>query len=309
MKHYPQLTGYLDQLELAYRQNRNPTFSDYPYLDDMIRGLNAADPTLRLERHDFSPERNQSEIAQSTLAQQLRQGLRSGQALRVLLDDGLHRTALGIRFSDASNHVSLVLVDGSDLEPIEAQTKSWEKALALMTGSIQALLAPDEQPIKMHLLLARTVVQKTLTGCSIFALSATKKLASEPFVAALHDKALSAMQSSQVAPAVRCLPGTDLPAAFFKHTTSRTVLTGYLNGKRLEYAKALQPDAPDQSQDLVNPEAAVNKKKQTLLQRYEAHVVDRNFITYSNSYELKRIEFVRNALHHLTAGLSNSSSP
>jgi len=47
----------------------------------------------------------------------------------------------------------------------------------------------------------------------------------------------------------------------------------------------------------------VNHRGETLRKRHDKHVITRGLFTYSNSFEVKRIEFVRTALHHLTAAV------
>jgi hypothetical protein len=178
----------------------------------------------------------------------------------------------------------MVLVDSFSPQLMEQGTAIWGKALATIARVTQATLAPDAPPVRVHLMTVGASTQKTLSGCSIFALSALKKMASEGFVDRLHDDTLEGMVGEGPSIGVQLVDGSELPASFMKHATSGTVVDAYL----------------DQS-PLADPGAAVNHQGETLRERHDKHVITRGLFTYSNSFEAKRIELVRAALHHLTA--------
>lgn len=74
---------------------------------------------------------------------------------------------------------------------------------------------------------------------------------------------------------------------------------------------AARPDFRPEVAQRHDGQAAVNKKGQTLLQRHAGHSVTREsrqepgrMLTYSTSYEAKRIDMIREALAHLTDGLN-----
>jgi len=288
--HHPKLTAYLDELERAYRQNREPVLFDHPYLDDLLRGLNAAAPALAARRCEFSPRWSQRELASSELTRCLQSNIGTGRTARLLLDSEGHRAALSIRCAAGSNNVSMLLVDSFSPELMKQGTASWGEALATIAGLIQAKLEPDAPPVRVHLMTVGASTQKTLSGCSIFALSALKKMASEDFVGKLHDETLEGMTGEGPAIGVHLADGKELPVAFMKHATSGAVIDAYLRESSLAEAGA-----------------AVNGRGETLRERHASHVITRGQFTYSNSFEAKRIEFVRTALHHLTVAPPSGS--
>jgi hypothetical protein len=286
LEHHPELTAYLDELEQAYRQNRDPIVFDHPYLDDILRGLNAADPALAAQRCEFSPKWDESGMARSALVRRLQQDIGTGRTARLLLDSEGHRAALSIRCAQGSNDVSIALVDSFSPELMEQSSAAWGHALGTIASLVQASLAPGAAPVRIHLMMVGASTQKTLSGCSIFALSALKKMASEDFVDRLHDDTLQGMAGEGPAIGVQLVNGNELPASFMKHATSGTVIDAYLGESAL-----------------ADRSAAVNHRGETLRKRHDKHVITRGLFTYSNSFEVKRIEFVRTALHHLTAAV------
>lgn len=92
-------------------------------------------------------------------------------------------------------------------------------------------------------------------------------------------------------------PARLLPPSLYKHATSKRVLNDYL----VERARSSLSEWDRQ-------DGRVNKKGQTLLERYAAHEIQRLdrtvdyplLRTYSNSYEAKRIGLIRAALASLT---------
>jgi hypothetical protein len=286
LEHHPELTAYLDELEQAYRQNRDPIVFDHPYLDDILRGLNAADPALAAQRCEFSPKWDESGMAHSALVRRLQEDIGTGRTARLLLDSEGHRAALSIRCVEGSNDVSIALVDSFSPELMQQSTATWGHALGTIAGLVQAVLAPGAPAVRVHLMMVGASTQKTLSGCSIFALSALKKMASEGFVDRLHEETLQGMAGEGPAIGVQLMNAKELPASFMKHATSGTVIDAYLGESAL-----------------ADPAAAVNHRGETLRERHDKHVITRGLFTYSNSFEVKRIEFVRTALHHLTAAL------
>ncbi|MGM9491793.1 YopJ family acetyltransferase [Ideonella sp. YS5] len=286
LRRHPELTAYLDELERAYRQNREPAVFDHPYLDDILQGLNAADPALAAQRCEFSPRWQASDLATSPLARCLQSHLGTGRTARLLLDSEGHRAALSIRCAAGSNDVSMLLVDSFSPELMKDGTAHWGRALAAIASALQKTLEPDAPPVRVHLTTVGASTQKTLSGCSIFAMSALKKMASEDFVGQLHHETLESMAGEGPAIGVHLVGPDELPVPFMKHATSGTVIDAYLDRSSLAEA-----------------DAAVNRQGETLRDRHSRHLITRGLFTYSNSFEAKRIEFVRTALHHLTAAV------
>lgn len=89
-----------------------------------------------------------------------------------------------------------------------------------------------------------------------------------------------------------------MPPSLYKHATSKRVLDAYMERRVAPFRVVGRPDGK------------VNKKGQTLVERYAAHEIQRRerpvdynvplLCTYSNSYEAKRIDLIWTALAALT---------
>jgi hypothetical protein len=317
-KHYPKLTAYLERLEKAYLSDEIPQaddIKDIDHLGDMIAGLNAADPALKLEYYKASEgDDEQFSLRGSPLTDRLAAELGKGTAWRGILDIDDHRTALSIKCSSSSNDVSMVLVNsiGLDLPDIEQVRGQFRNALEELRATLQQRLGPSAPPVRLDMVFTGSDVQKPREGCCIFALSAAKKMASDPAIEGLHRSTLQDLADGALWPGVVRVPADVLlPPSFFKHATSRSVVGRYTEARRLDHALAVRRGAGDgEGRDpFAGPDAHVNKKGQSLQQRFESHLVhradrDRGVNrTYSNSYEAKRIEIIKTALAHLTAGM------
>lgn len=318
-KHYPKLTAYLEQLEKAYLSDEIPQLDDIKDIDhlgDMIAGLNAADPALKLEYYKAREGDDEHfSFLDSPLTDRLAAELGKGTAWRGILDIDDHRTALSIKCSSSSNDVSMVLVNsvGLDLPDIEQVRGQFRSALEELRATLQQRLGPSAPPVRLDMVFTGSDVQKPREGCCIFALSAAKKMASDPAIEGLHRSTLQDLANGTLRPSVARVPADVLlPPSFFKHTTSRSVVGRYTEARRLDHALAVRRAAGDGAGagpgPFASPDAPVNKKGQSLQQRFESHIVhradrDRGVNrTYSNSYEAKRIEIIKTALAHLTAG-------
>jgi hypothetical protein len=301
-KHYPAMARYLEVLEAAYASNQPAPIRDKEFLPDLIAGLNAADPRRKLEYCRLAALDAES-VCESSLVDRLSEGLGKGSAWCTLLDEaGGHRTALGIQCSSTSRDASLVLVDSLAIDvedPFEQErwlgiTQALEKALQAKLGGTA--------PVRLRLTVAGSDAQRSGEGCAIFAISAARKLASEPAIARLHGKVLDAIRHGMGSPGFGVLPPHLLPPAFFKHANSGRDIRDYLAARSGAAQAAAQYQGP---RLVVDP--IVNKKGQSLLQRHASHLVERpasvgdKMIRFSNSYEAKRIELVRVALAQLTA--------
>ena len=303
---YPELTRYLDEVELAYVMNETANTHDVDFLPELIEGLNAADPTLNLEMHAWMPE-DRDWARDSTLVDSIKQRLGSNAAWRAVIEDDAHRMAMSVRQRGCD--VSILMVDslGYVKEDHECFLSKTASALASMTAALEQRAGPQAGPVRIHLAVAYADTQKTLEGCAIFALSATRKMASEPLVRMLHERLLDGLDDQRIRPGVTQIDAAShLPPGFFKHATSSTVVKNFLDVKRTRFQKAMSSEHVGWAMPPVDPDAPVNKKGQLLDQRYAEHLVQRPdnegvVRSYSNSYELKRILLIREALAHLVA--------
>lgn len=319
-KHYPALTKYLEKLEAAYKTSTSLwPVEDVDHLPDIIAGLNAADPELRLhfevilaEDHpDFTLECTPARIRDSALAKHieaellLKPGQRSTRGWRALIDDGgRHRVAMDVQCSKSSNDVSIIVIDSLNI------FNKWDVILNVISSSVQSKIDPSVPPVRLHLAFFDTQTQRTDEGCDIFALSAAKKMAADPTIRALHDRLLEDLASDRIKPGGNILTAArQLPPSLFKHATSRRVLENYLDMQRHQRDDVTEwawHGFMQQERLIVDPDGMVNKQGQTLLQRYDLHETERaDPLTgmrrkYSTSYEDKRIKLIRTALAHLT---------
>ena len=162
-RHYPELAGYLEELELAMHEGRTPDTADALHLPELIEGLNLADRALRLERHLFVLGSAAPAVLQSSLAQRLGDSLGTGQAWRGVLTDGDHGTAISLRFSGSSNDVSMLLVDSSAWSPrdVDHKRRTWQATLAMLAPALQERAGPQARPVRLHLGMLATDVQRT----------------------------------------------------------------------------------------------------------------------------------------------------
>jgi hypothetical protein len=309
VKHYPAMTHYLEALEVAYAANQPAPIRDKEFLPDLIAGLNAADPRRKLEYCRLEALEAES-ICQSSLVDRLSAGLGQGSAWCTVLDEaGGHRTALSIQCSSSSHDASLVLVDSLAIDADDTfEQERWLGITQALEKALQAKLG-GTAPVRLRLTVAGSDAQRSGEGCAIFAISAARKLASEPVIARLHGKVLDTIRNGTGSPGFGVLPPYLLPPAFFKHANSGRDIRDYLVAR----SDAAQAAAQSQGPRLV-VDPIVNKKGQSLLQRHASHLVERpasvgdKMIRFSNSYEAKRIELVHVALAHLAAAKEGMQS-
>ncbi len=311
-KHHPALTRYLARLEVAHQSNITlDPIEDIDHMEAIIEGLNLADPMLNLHFDKMGAEDGREQIRGYVLAKKLEVELRlepyqrSSDGWREIIDDGEHRIAMGVQCSKSSNDVSIVVIDSRsiDLASFTAGSgRKWDRVRQAITSSIQAKLGPSAPPVRLQVTFFATNTQKSPEGGAIFAISAAKKLASDPAIRTFQDSVLRKMAAGRYHGGVQFAEEGDaarlLPPSLYKHTTSRRVLDQYSMAR-----------ARHSSAGLDRPDGRVNKKGQTLRERHTAHTIQRMDFTvdypllrtYSNSYEAKRIDFIRTALAHLTA--------
>jgi len=299
--HYPELTQYLQEREDALGLNtvsQTWDINDIDHMESLVEGLNLADPGLKLDYYQelWSDDASVAAIHTAALAERLQAELGKGGAWRAVVDYGEHRNAISVQCSASSNDVSIVLVDSTTENSAHTAhvRQRWADVLNEISAAAQARLGPDTPPVRVHMALLSSGVQKAPEGCCIFALSAAKKMASEGAIRELHTRTLDDVAQGRAQPGVEWQDASPrLPPAFFKHATSRAVVE--------EYLKVLSQRDPAAAQ------ASVNKHGKTLLQRYDDNFVQRDDlieekkVSYSMSYEEKRIEMIKTALTHLTA--------
>jgi len=135
-----------------------------------------ADRSLKLESHLFVLGEPAPVVLQSSLAKRLRDSLGSGQAWRGVISDGDHGAAVSLRFSASSNDVSMLLVDSLawSQRDVDQKRRAWQTVLAMLTPALQEGAGPQAAPVRLHLGMFATDVQRTPEGCHIFALSARR---------------------------------------------------------------------------------------------------------------------------------------
>lgn len=195
-KQYPALTGYLERLEAAYRSNTTlDPIEDIDHLAAIIKGLNIADPMLNLHFDKICAEDTPENIREYVLAQKLEAELRleprqrSSNGWREIIDDGGHGVAIDVRCSQSSNDVSIFLIESlaEDSKSLKGlRGKTWNRVLKTITSDIQAKLGPSTPPIRLRMTFFATNTRKSADGGSIFALSAAKKMASDPHIHGLQ---------------------------------------------------------------------------------------------------------------------------
>jgi hypothetical protein len=336
----PELLAYLGRLERAMSRSKLHTKTeDLKFLPQMVEGLNAKDPSLRLKLYQLDTT---SLRGLKTLTQHLRKGM-SGQegwrdGWRAVLDlDGRHRVALSVRCT--GNAASFIVVDAVPQHSTSAvRAEMWQQAMKRLEHHFSRRPVRSGEgaplPFRFHTTLVFSGVQNTREGCCVFALSAVKKMAAEPTIAQMHSRKLeeiartageeagpaaSAEQQREPDETVSLEGAASLPSSFLKHSTSASALRSYIAGRA----------GQDSAQAVA--EERVNKKGQTLMERRAAHMVVRyapppastwfdHFLEciawpremvpfeYSNSYEHKRLEFVRTAIAHIAPPAAEPAS-
>jgi hypothetical protein len=223
------------------------------------------------------------------------------------IDD--HRIALSVRCTRSNNDVSMLLVNSSALEDRDSRKwvrDTWNDVLWPLTEFLNARRKPSQPPVRIRMEFTGSKAHQGLEGCTIFALSAAKKLASDPEIGRVHARMLAELEDGGRSVTVRWAdPHSVLPPSFYKHATSRKVITDYL-AARTELREAGASSSHSVEEPLTDPNGPVNKRGQGLLERFDSHVVQRwdernaQYRRFSNSYESKRIELIATALAHLT---------
>ncbi|MGC5829930.1 type III secretion system YopJ family effector RipJ [Ralstonia pseudosolanacearum] len=308
-KRYPALTHYLERLEAAYGSDTalHP-IEDIDHMETIIKGLNLADPMLNLHldkmQADDSPEQIRESVLAKTLEAELRlePRQRASNGWREIIHDTGHSIAMGVQCSRSSNDVSILVIDSGSAD--REVTKKWRGVVQAIAPDIQAKLGPSASPVRLRVQFFAINTQRSQEGSGIFALSAAKKMASDRAIRGLQDLTLQMMATGQYKEGVyradERKAAQFLPPSLYKHATSKRVLDAYV-AERARGALFRVVDRPD---------GKVNKKGQTLVERYAAHEIQRRerpvdynvplLCTYSNSYEAKRIDLIWTALAALT---------
>lgn len=287
---------------------------DMRYLEDLIEGLNSADPSLKLKSYALDVPGHPSALLDSPFVEHLRVGLGTGDAWRAIVDSGNHRVAMSIQCSKGSNDASILVVDASPAKNDSSKrflSKKWFDIMSAVAKCVGETLKSPAGPPRLHTTFTCSGAQKSPLGCAIFSLSATRKMASDPHIAALHARTLDGLATRDITPGLTWVEANEhLPPSFFKHATSEKTIKAYVEARRRDHATAPNPTAdrvPPWRRDFGGPDEPVNKQGETLLKRYESNEVVRydsrseKEVTYSNSYEAKRIEMIKTALAELTA--------
>ena len=118
--------------------------------------------------------------------------------------------------------------------PITSQVRGrWRTALEELRATLQERLDPSAPPVRLDMIFTGSDAQKPREGCCIFALSAVKKMASDPAIEVLHRSTLQDLANGTLWPTIaRVSAEILLPPSFFKHATSRSVLARYMEARR-----------------------------------------------------------------------------
>ncbi|WP_082568874.1 YopJ family acetyltransferase [Rhizobacter sp. Root1221] len=188
VRHYPELTDYLDDLEAAHESDTvagAELIQDMIHLGDLIEGLNSADPSLKLKSYALEVPDKPSALLDSPLVEDLRVGLGTGDAWRAVVDSGNHRVAMSIQCSKGSNDASILVVDASAAESEDSKrfmSKKWLDIMSAVAQCVGETLKSPAGPPRLHTTFTCSGAQKSPLGCAIFSLSATKKMASDPHI-------------------------------------------------------------------------------------------------------------------------------
>jgi hypothetical protein len=156
--------------------------------------------------------------------------------------------------------VDSLAIDADD--PFEK--RRWLGITQGLEKALQAKLGGDA-PVRLRLTVAGSDAQRSAEGCAVFAISAARKLASDPAIARLHGRVLDLIRGGTGSSGFGVMPPHLLPPAFFKHANSGRDIRDYLVAR----AGAAQPQGP---RHVIDP--IVNKKGQSLLQRHASHLVN-----------------------------------
>lgn len=277
---------YLEEIKDARQSNRCPAVQDVDFIEELVASENDANPQLKLGHHKLCIGDNFEAARDSGLVERIINGIEEGRDWRAVLDTGNHRLAMSARHDeDNPRNISVFIVNS--LKILWFNVRGWQKSFDQVAKAVNERLGPDEKPVKIVASLAGTEVQKTPEGCSIFALSAAKKMEDNPAVEAIHREALNALKKDGESAGGRTVNALrHLDPSFFKHATSPNVVNAYLRAQPDEVASR-----------------PVNREEQTLQKRQEAHMINRkvgdSLRRYSNSYEGKRLSFFTRAVDYM----------
>lgn len=114
--------------------------------------------------------------------------------------------------------------------------RKWQRVLEAITSSIQAKLGPSAPPVRLQMTFCATNTQESPEGGDIFALSAAKKMASDPAMRMLPGAMLRMMAKGRFHGGIQFVKEEKaarlLPLSLYKHATSKRVLNDYWRNGR-----------------------------------------------------------------------------
>ncbi|KQV78313.1 YopJ family acetyltransferase [Rhizobacter sp. Root1221] len=276
------ISAYVDELRTHLKNHTEPEPRDHLFLDVLASSENIRTPGLNLRI--LRSAKSALHAVARALADAPPPGAAPG-ALQwqAVFDDGGHRVAASVRIDrDDPGRASVILID-SRLKGAKDHHGHAENIHDPALPTLSQTL--DSKGLKLQVTYMSTDAQRNL-GCTIFALSAVKKMHDSAAIDQMHSDALAAAAERPDTPSIHeedARASEKLEAGFFKHVTSSSVIDRYLH--QLPEDKAAEP---------------VNKREEGLRDRFERNVVfrakDHKLHVYSSSIESKRIAFFEAAL-------------
>ena len=291
------------------------TNADAEHLRSIVIGLRLHTPSLDLRVYEIpDPDERPHAIRDGLLCRHVAMAIKSGLHWQAVVVTESHQMALSLSCSERRNCVSLILLDSAykrqGLDKFAAL--KWTNVIEQIGTGLNRLGAAEEEPTRLALTVCGSSAQLTIEGCTIFALAAARKMATDPEFGDLRRSRLEALENDVLAPGLHHLDAMYLPPAFMKHATSKRVIREYLDARRRLAPSGLPPRAD------VEQVASASKRPrletspsptQMLTERFENFKVKRGLaafpgsaarpIEYSNSYEHKRIALIRKAIEGL----------
>ncbi len=194
---------------------------------------------LNLHFDKMGAEDNPNRFAGYVLAKKLEAELwleprqRSSMGGGEIIDDGDHRIAMGVQCSKTSNDASIIVID-SGHGPCVFQSRKRAEVAACIRGHYikhPSKLGPSAPPVRLQVTFFATNTQKSPEGSDIFALSAAKKMASDPAIRMLPSSMLRMMAKGRFHGGIQFVKEGKaaqlLPPSLYKHATSKRVLNDF----------------------------------------------------------------------------------
>lgn len=286
-----QTQGYHSILMRAYKSGEAPMrLYDGQFLRDLVKAENARHAGLALGVCSVGVS---SVFGDPGMHDAMSKAIqRPGEShTYVLTDNNTHAAAMSIQVLGNPNPTTLSVVVLDSIKPEDLTKVKLHKALR---SEIEKSLADDAmKTLRIQITILPTGVQVSDEGCNVFALIAAKKAAKSERFKDLHEWAHEMV--GHAAPGIHALstgiePEMLLEPEFFKHAMKRDLIQNVL-----------------EESETSGPHAPVNKKGDTLLERFEKYERDAvvkkkdgqlHATRFSRSYEEKRLEKLARLIEH-----------